>query len=213
MACVCCLPCTSTQYKEYYSTGALYKVSSDRTTTTNLSSSGDFAQASQAPATYLPSREFAGAALLEFLQTPNARFELLSQPLSICTLHCLLVHHTIDSLMNVMLTFPGHALAKLALLHDTELIKELKLLVSTEPTPSVMSTPTGIPPPHIELAKTMQQLEMMTDLMTVFRTLMQSDDLIGQAKHQAIVEKAWDSGHHWLSSKRVSYFSSSNRFK
>jgi hypothetical protein len=94
--------------------------------------------------------------------------------------------------MNVMLTSPGHDLTKLALLHDTELIKELKLLVSIEPTPSVMSTPTGIPP-HIELAKTMQQLlEMMTELMTVFRT--QSDDLIDQVK-QAIEEKAWDSGH------------------
>ena len=108
-------------------------------------------------------------------------------------LRCLacLVHHA-DSLLNVMLTMPQHDMAKLTLLHDIDLIALLKPLVTLDPTPMVMSTPTGVPP-HIELSSMMAQvLDMMTDLMASFR--LQTGEVI-HCVQKAIEEKAWDSGH------------------
>jgi hypothetical protein len=45
-----------------------------------------------------------------------------------------------------MVANPGHDFSKISILHDQELLHDLRLLVTTEPTPEVMATPTGIPP-------------------------------------------------------------------
>jgi hypothetical protein len=50
-----------------------------------------------------------------------------------------------------MLQYPGHDFVKISILHDEALLVELRMLVTTEPTAGVMTTPTGIPP-HVELA-------------------------------------------------------------
>jgi hypothetical protein len=108
-------------------------------------------------------------------------------------LRCLacLVHHA-DSLLDVMLTSPGHDMAKLTLLHDVDLIGFLKPLVTLDPTPMVMTTPTGVPP-HIELASMMSQvLDLTTELMSSLR--LQTGELIANVQ-KAIEEKAWESGH------------------
>ena len=78
--------------------------------------------------------------------------------------------------MSVVLTYPGHDMAKLILFHDGELIALLKPLVTSDPTPMVMSTPTGVSP-HIELASMMAQvLDTTAELMASFR--MQTTELI-----------------------------------
>jgi hypothetical protein len=63
-----------------------------------------------------------------------------------------------------MLKYPGHDFVKIPILHDEALLVELRMLVTTQPTAGVMTTPTGIPP-HVELATNVQKLlGMVTDL-------------------------------------------------
>jgi hypothetical protein len=91
-----------------------------------------------------------------------------------------------------MVQNPGHDFSKLSILHDHELMLNLKQLVTTEPTPGIMTVATGIPP-HIELASQVQKiLDITTNLLQSFGA--QTNDIIKAVKN-SIEEKAWDSGH------------------
>jgi hypothetical protein len=78
-------------------------------------------------------------------------------------LRCLssLVFHA-DALLEVMVKFPGHDFTKISIFHDGELLDGLKKLVTTDPTPVVMTVATGIPP-HVGTA---QQLAKLLNVMT-----------------------------------------------
>jgi hypothetical protein len=67
-------------------------------------------------------------------------------------LRCLpsLVFHS-DALLEVMVKHPGHDFAKISILHDRELLDGLKKLMTTDPTPEVMTVATGMPP-HMGMA-------------------------------------------------------------
>lgn len=92
----------------------------------------------------------------------------------------------------IMLNIPGHDFVKIPILHDDALLGELRMLVTTEPTTGVMTTPTGIPP-HVELATNVQKLlSMVTDLVNCLGK--QTNGLIDAVK-TAIENQAWDSGH------------------
>jgi hypothetical protein len=73
-------------------------------------------------------------------------------------LRCLacIVYHS-ESILATMAANPGHNSSKILILHDQELLRDLGLLVMTEPTPEVMAMPTGIPP-HIELASQLKEI-------------------------------------------------------
>ncbi len=123
--------------------------------------------------------------LVKYSQQPND-----PTPMLLRCLACIIYH--VDSLLEVMVMNPGHDFSKLAILHDPQLIAELKPLVTTEPTPGIMTMATGIPP-HIELANQVQKvLDVTTNLMSNFGA--QTDGIINAVK-AAIEEKAWDSGH------------------
>jgi len=63
---------------------------------------------------------------------------------------CVIYH--VDKLMDTMVKIPGHDFNQLSLLHDHQLLAQLKPLVTTDPTEGTMTVAAGIPP-HIELAK------------------------------------------------------------
>ena len=126
-----------------------------------------------------------GPIMKNYVGKPNDPTPILTRCLA-----CI-IHH-VDSLVEVMTKIPGHDFNNLCMLHDKDLIRNLKPLVTTEPTPGVMTTPTGIPP-HIELASQVQKiLNTTTQLMTEFGK--QTEGIIDAVKN-AIEEKAWDSGH------------------
>ena len=64
-------------------------------------------------------------------------------------LACVIWHF--NSIRDVMVSNPGHEFNKIALLHELPLLNDLKQLVTTEPTPGLMTTVTGVPP-HVGLA-------------------------------------------------------------
>jgi hypothetical protein len=92
-----------------------------------------------------------------------------------------------------MLQYPGHNFVKIPILHDEELLVELRMIITTpEPSVGVMTTPTGIPP-HVELATNVQKLlSMVTELVNCLGT--QTNGLIDAVK-TAIENQAWNSGH------------------
>ena len=103
---------------------------------------------------------------------------------------CVIYH--VDNLIDTMVKIPGHDFTKLSLLHDHQLIAQLKPLVTTDPTEGIMTVATGIPP-HIELAKqVVKVLDATTDIAHKFDG--QTTNLI-QAVKDAIENKAWESGH------------------
>jgi len=61
-----------------------------------------------------------------------------------------IVYHS-DKLLEAMVEYPGHVFFKVPILHNSNLLNELKQLATVEPTKGVMESPTGIPP-HIGLA-------------------------------------------------------------
>ena len=61
----------------------------------------------------------------------------------LCSLACI-VHHS-DKLTKQMFDVPGHDFNKIQLLQEKLLLKELKAMVTLEPTEGVMTRPTGIP--------------------------------------------------------------------
>ncbi len=50
-----------------------------------------------------------------------------------------------------------HDFCMISILHDPDLLCDLRPLVTTDPTPGVMATPTGIPP-HVELASQLKEI-------------------------------------------------------
>ena len=68
-----------------------------------------------------------------------------------------IVHHS-DKIQSFILKHPGHKLVTLYVLQDAALLKELKALVTQEPTAS-MKHSTGVPP-HVE---SMRQIESLHD--------------------------------------------------
>ena len=110
-------------------------------------------------------------------------------PMLLRCLACIVFHS--DKLLEVMVV-PGHDFSKLAILHDRALLVELKKLVTTAPTPGVMTVATGIPP-HIGLATQLKDiLATLSKLVCGFEQ--QSENLIS-ALEKALDEKAWDSGN------------------
>ena len=105
-------------------------------------------------------------------------------------LACVVFHS--EKLVEVMVQFPGHDFAKIALLHDRRLLDELTKLVTTEPTPGVMMQATGIPP-HIGMSVQLKEiLQKLSELVHAFEN--QSVILISTVK-KAIEDKSWESGH------------------
>jgi hypothetical protein len=107
-------------------------------------------------------------------------------------LRCLacIVHHS-RSILAAMVANPGHDFAKLPILHDQDLLRDLRLLVTTQPTPGVMATPTGIPP-HVELASQLQ--EILTNVGSLVSNFSEQTTRISEVVKTAIDEKAWESG-------------------
>ena len=108
-------------------------------------------------------------------------------------LRCLpsLVFHS-DSLLEVMVKFPGHHFTKISILHDRQLLDGLKKLVTTDPTPEVMTVATGIPP-HVGTAQQLAKiLDGMTELVQNFGK--HNENLMGVVE-KALVTKAWELGH------------------
>ena len=83
-------------------------------------------------------------------------------------LRCLasLIFHS-GALMEVMVKHPGHDFSKISILqHDHELLDGLKELVTTDPTPEVMTVATGMPP-HVGTAQQLSKvLNVLTDLVS-----------------------------------------------
>jgi hypothetical protein len=108
-------------------------------------------------------------------------------------LRCLssLVFHS-DALLEVMVKFPGHDFTKISILHDLELLDGLKKLVTTDPTPGVMTVATGIPP-HVGTAQQLAKiLNVMTELVQKFGE--HSNNLM-VAVEETLDTKACESGH------------------
>ena len=126
-----------------------------------------------------------GPILTSYKEKPND-----PTPMLIRCFACVIYH--IDSLKAMMVKCPGHDFAKLPLLHDYQLIAQLKPLVTTDPTEGIMAVATGIPP-HIELANlVVKLLDTTRDIHNKFDA--QTTTLIDAVK-DAIENKAWDSGH------------------
>jgi hypothetical protein len=77
-----------------------------------------------------------------------------------------------------MVAYPGYDYLKILILHDQELLYDLRLLVTTEPTPEVMATPTGISP-HVELAS--QLTEILNNVTKVVSSLQEQTVQITEA--------------------------------
>jgi len=102
-----------------------------------------------------------------------------------------IVYHS-DRLLETMVKYPGHDFSKIPLLHNSTLLNELKRLVTIEPTPGVMVTPTGVPP-HVGLAiQVAQVLDKLDELVQQFG---QHGDNLMLAVEEALDNKAWESGH------------------
>ena len=83
-------------------------------------------------------------------------------PLLVQCFACM-IHHA-DAMIRCFVKVPGHQFTKLHILHNRELLTELKCLVTTAPTSMVMQTATGIPP-HIHHAR--QLASIAVDVETV----------------------------------------------
>jgi hypothetical protein len=70
-------------------------------------------------------------------------------------LACMIWH--MDSILNIMVSIPGHEYNKLPLLQDHGLLNRLKQLVTIKPTIGVMTRVTGVPP-HVELAVQLREI-------------------------------------------------------
>ena len=66
---------------------------------------------------------------------------------------CVIYHQ--EDLIKQMCKIPGHAFNKLQILHDRPLLKQLKDLVTIDPTEGVMTIPSGIPP-HVYHSRKMK---------------------------------------------------------
>jgi len=107
-------------------------------------------------------------------------------------LRCLaaLVHH-LPFLMDVVLKCPGHPFSALPLLNNSQLMTDLKKLVTLEPIGQVRQA-TGIPP-HIQQAElTMKVLETC---ITTFREVKNMTESVKEAICEAIEQKAIENGH------------------
>ena len=67
-----------------------------------------------------------------------------------------IIHHS-AGLITMKNTFRGHVFNKLAILDNHDLLRELQNLVTTDPTPGVIETPTGIPP-HVNHARLLKNV-------------------------------------------------------
>jgi hypothetical protein len=126
-----------------------------------------------------------GQIMTQYKDTPKDPTALL--------LRCLacIVYHS-EAILATMVSNSGHDFSKISILHEQDLLSDLRLLVTTDPTPEVMATPTGIPP-HVELASQLKEiLNQVSELVVKF-----SDHTtqVTEAVKLAIDEKSWDSGH------------------
>ena len=108
-------------------------------------------------------------------------------------LRCLasIIYHSED-LIKIMISNPLHDFNKISILNKKDLLLELKELVTVEPTPGVIETPSGIPP-HIEVAVMMQKV--MNKSYEIFSTIQNQTMILIQAVKDAIEAKSWDSGY------------------
>jgi hypothetical protein len=102
-----------------------------------------------------------------------------------------LVFHSME-ISAVMVAHPGHPLSKISILHDEELLTELRKLVTLKPTPGVMMVATGIPP-HIALSRQLKEV-MSTIILLSTSFESRSEDLVIAVK-ESIEKQAWESGH------------------
>jgi hypothetical protein len=108
-------------------------------------------------------------------------------------LRCLasIVFHS-KHLAATMVKYPGHDFSKLAILHNPSLLKQLKELVTVEPTKGVLVAPTGIPP-HVGLAvQVAEVLDTLGDLVTRFE---EHGDTLMIAVEEAVERTALEGGH------------------
>ena len=101
-----------------------------------------------------------------------------------------MVYHS-DHLLRHMVKFPGHDFTKLAILHDTELLGQLKALVTTEATDEMPSA-TGIPPHIIQTRQLVQLTEQVGVVVTTVE--LQSESLVTNVI-KALENRAWEAGH------------------
>ena len=108
-------------------------------------------------------------------------------------LRCLasIVFHS-EKLLETMTRHSGHDFAKLTLLHDFSLLNDLKALVTVEPTPGVLVSPTGIPP-HIGIA--VQLSDVFDTLGELVRQFGEHGNNLMSAVEKALDGKAWENGH------------------
>jgi hypothetical protein len=110
-------------------------------------------------------------------------------PLLLRAFACMVWHS--DGLMAQMVSSPGHDFSKLAMLHDRELLSELKKLVTLEPTEGVVEVATGIPP-HVNTMRLVTLcLENVGSLCAAVRS--QGTELVGEIK-EFLEARAWESG-------------------
>lgn len=111
-------------------------------------------------------------------------------PVLLRTFACIVYHS--QGLIEQMVRCPGHDFAKLALLHDRDLLDELMLLVTIDPTEGVMMERTGIPP-HVnharQLGLLMEQMGMLMD------TVSSQNETLVTSVTTALENRAWESGH------------------
>jgi hypothetical protein len=107
-------------------------------------------------------------------------------------LRCLacIVHHS-ASILATMVGNSGHDFSKISILHDPDLLRDLRPLVTTDPTPGIMAMVTGIPP-HVELA--CQLKEILDNALELVVNIRDQTSRITEAVKTAIDEKSWDSG-------------------
>ena len=103
---------------------------------------------------------------------------------------CIIYHS--DSLLNKMISHPGHDFTKIVILHDKDLFERLSHLVTTAPTNGVMDTPTGIPP-HVEHATQMK--EILSQVISFCEIQKEQTSTLVSTIEKAIDEKAYDSGN------------------
>jgi hypothetical protein len=126
-----------------------------------------------------------GRIMARYKNTPEDPMAML-----LWCLACIVYHS--ESILATMVANPGHDFSKISILHDQELLHDLRLLVTTGPTPEVMATPTGIPP-HVELAS--QLKEILNNVTKVVTSLREQTTRITEVVNTAIHEKSWDLGH------------------
>lgn len=102
-----------------------------------------------------------------------------------------LVYHS-DRLLETMVKYPGHDFSKVTILHHPTLLKDLKQLVTIQPTKGVLVSPTGVPP-HIGLA--VQVAEVLDTLGELVCQFGEHGDKLMLAVEEALDSKAWESGH------------------